>query len=160
MCQGSDGHGPEEPPEAMAGLRGRFLDTLRAAGHAPTAQRTAIVEALLATRGHICAEHILEAAGRDHPSPRLNKTTVYRTLDLFLSLGLIQEMKSPDGRAQYELATHPRHYHLHCERCGAVVALDEGVAAGIRGSLARHHGFALDLEKYPLSGLCPSCRSR
>jgi Fe2+ or Zn2+ uptake regulation protein len=71
---------------------------------------------------------------------------------------MIAEHKSADGRAQYEPAFRGRHSHLLCRRCGELLDLDQGLAEGLRRRLLMHHGFQVDLESYPLPGLCASCR--
>lgn len=145
-------------PADFREARARAISRLRSARHPPTPQRVAVIEALLRAGGHICAEHILEDVKREHAELAMNKTTVYRTLDLLLSLGLATEMRCVDGRAQYELAAEQTHYHLVCTRCGARLELEPSVAEAIRSSVWRAHAFTVDLERYPLFGLCPECQ--
>jgi Fur family ferric uptake transcriptional regulator len=87
----------------------------------------------------------------------MNKTTVYRTLDLLIDLDLVTEHKCGDGRAQYEPASRGRHSHMICRECGVMVDIDLDLAVGIVDSLRERHGFRADLEGYPLMGLCPRC---
>ncbi|MGE5620004.1 MAG: Fur family transcriptional regulator [Sphingomonadaceae bacterium] len=124
-----------------------------------TPQREAVCEAVFGCPGHICAEHILEKVSAHHPDLKVNKTTVYRTLDLLLELGLITEHKCGDERAQYEPASRGRHSHLLCRRCGELLDLDDGVAVTLQAGLRALHGFQADLESYPIFGLCSACRS-
>ncbi len=123
-----------------------------------TPQREAVCEAILGCPGHICAEHIMETVTIHHRELRMNKTTVYRALDLLLELGLISEHKCGDGRAQYEPASRGRHSHLICRRCGDLLDLDESLAVTLREGLRALHGFQAELESYPIFGLCASCR--
>ncbi len=116
-------------------------------------------EAVFGCPGHICADHILKAVTVRHPELKMNKTTVYRALDLLLELGLVTEHKCGDGRAQYEPAARGRHSHMICRGCGQLLDLDEGIAAMLREGLRARHGFRAELESYPIFGLCASCRS-
>lgn len=125
-----------------------------------TPQREAVCEAVFGCPGHICAEHILEMVSDHHPDLKVNKTTVYRALDLLMELGLITEHKCGDGRAQYEPASRGRHSHLLCRRCGQLLDLDDGVAVTLREGLRALHGFQAELEGYPISGLCAACRGK
>ena len=157
MCQGSAIPKPPLSEEEKRAERRHLREALRAGGYAVTAQRRAAYEALLEANDHTCAEHILEAIQRDHPTWRVNKTTVYRNLDLFQSLGLIREMRREDGRAQYELALHGRHGHLICRRCGELFDLDPALAVGLQQQLQERSGFAVDLSGHALYGLCARC---
>ncbi|HEX2988346.1 MAG TPA: transcriptional repressor [Chloroflexota bacterium] len=123
-----------------------------------TTQREAVCEAIFGCSGHICAEHILESVTAHHPELRMNKTTVYRALDLLLELGLILEHKCGDGRAQYEPASRGRHSHMICRQCGRLLDMDGAVASAIREQLVDAHGFRVELESYPIFGICPDCR--
>ncbi|MBC7237870.1 MAG: transcriptional repressor [Chloroflexi bacterium] len=117
----------------------------------------AIYDVFLETNDHICAEHVLEAVHGMHPEWHMNKTTVYRTLDLLQSLGLIYEMRHDDGRAQYELALYGPHGHLICNVCGQVWDLDSRIAAALHQELRTKQGFIVDVENHALQGLCARC---
>jgi len=123
-----------------------------------TTQREVVCEAIFNCPGHICAEHILGSAAARYPRLRINKTTVYRTLDLLMELGLISEHKCGDGRAQYEPASRGRHSHMICRKCGTLLDLEPDLAANLRQELDAQYGFRVELESYPIFGLCRSCR--
>jgi Fur family ferric uptake transcriptional regulator len=160
MCQGSiTTKQPLSKQEIKDELR-RLRVALREQGHAVTARRTAIYDVLLQANDHICVEHILESLERDHPAWRVNKTTVYRTLDLFQGLGLVYEMRRDDGGAQYELAMHGPHAHLLCGSCGRLQDLDQDTAVAFRRTVHAHQGFEVDLLNHALLGLCAECAHR
>lgn len=138
--------------------RQEILEALQERGLRLTRQREAVCEAIFGCPGHICAEHILGVVSDRHPELKMNKTTVYRALDLLLDMELVTEHKCGDGRAQYEPASRGRHSHMICRRCGQLLDLDESVAVAIREGLRSQHGFQAELESYPLFGLCASCR--
>lgn len=142
-----------EPPE-----RRHLAETLRARGLHLTAQRQAILEVIFGCPGHICAEHILGAVSDRRPTLRMNKTTVYRALDLLIDLDLVTEHKVGDGPAQYESASRGRHSHLICRRCGRSQDMNQQLVQALREGLRFHHGFDAELESYPIFGLCADCR--
>jgi len=137
--------------------REAIADSLRDRGLRLTFQREAVCETIFNCVGHICAEHILSAVSTNHPRLRMNKTTVYRTLDLLLDLGLVTEHKCGEGRAQYEPASRGRHSHLICCECGVLMDIDPDVAGSFRDQLRLRYGVQVDLESYPVVGLCPEC---
>lgn len=138
--------------------RRQIAAALQERGLRLTPQRAAVCEVVFGCPGHICAEHILEAVTARHPHLKMNKTTVYRALDLLLELKLVTEHRCADGRAQYEPARRGRHSHLICRQCGELLELDERTVASLRETLRATHGFQAELESYPIFGLCASCR--
>lgn len=122
-----------------------------------TAQRQAVCEAVFGCPGHICAEHVLSIVTKNRPDLRTNKTTVYRTLDLLVEMGLVIEHKTAAGPAQYEPASRGHHGHLLCRHCGTLANLDPGFAESLQGLARSKLGFQLDLVSYPIVGICPGC---
>ena len=48
---------------------------------------------------------------------KVNKTTIYRELDLLKSLGFVKEVEFGDGRKRFENATASHHHHFVCQNC-------------------------------------------
>src|SRR5881392_318572 len=82
---------------------------LRARGHRLTPRRLTVVEVLVERTGHLTVDELLAGVQARYPST--NKTTVYRTLELLQSLGMVVVTDLGGGRLEYELARHP-HHHL------------------------------------------------
>jgi Fur family ferric uptake transcriptional regulator len=67
---------------------------------------------------------------RTYPSPvsadklvkliGVNKTTIYRDLNLFLAYKIISEVDFSDGTIRYELTDLKHHHHLICLKCKRV----------------------------------------
>ena len=139
--------------------RVRLGEALHDRGLHLTEQREQILEVIFGCPGHICAEHIREAVAERRPDLQVNKTTVYRALDLLRELDLVTEHKIGDGPAQYEAASRGHHAHLMCERCGRSEDMDERLAEDLRVALLGRHSFRAELESHPIFGVCASCRS-
>lgn len=135
----------------------QVTERLRERGLHLTAQRRAVSDAVFGCPGHICAEHVLNVVRERQPQLKVNKTTVYRALDLLVDLGLVTEHKCGDGPAQYEPAQRGHHSHLICRSCGALQNLDDDLAASLAASLRQRHGFRAELDSYPLFGVCAKC---
>jgi Fur family transcriptional regulator, iron response regulator len=87
-------------------------------GIRPTVPRVRIATLLLAAPQHLSAEQIiaaLAASGR-----RVSKATVYNTLKIFASSGLIRQLTIDDSRAWYDSNT-VAHYHFHDAESGALI---------------------------------------
>jgi len=142
-----------------ANERRHLSEALRRRGLHLTDQREQILEVIFGCPGHICAEHIREAVAERRPDLHLNKTTVYRALDLLQRLDLVSEHKIGDGPAQYEAASRGHHAHLICERCGRSQDMDEQLAENLRIGLFAKQRFQASLESHPIFGVCALCGS-
>ena len=71
-----------------------------------TAPREAILSVLNKTSKHLSAEDVYMAVHKIYPTVGL--TTVYRTLELLVHMGLVFKFDFGDGRARYELSKGPK----------------------------------------------------
>lgn len=92
-------------------------ESLRRAGVRLTPQRLEIYREVASHDDHPDAEAIYTAVRERMPSVSLD--TVYRTLQLFVNLGLIAALNPPHERAHYDPNLRP-HHHFICTRCGSV----------------------------------------
>jgi Fur family ferric uptake transcriptional regulator len=104
------------PSDPSTGLR----SSLHQRGQRLTPQRRQVLD-LFERMGeglHLSAEEVHRRLDREEG--RVSLATVYRSLRLLSSLGLLQELELPDGGRRFELASdaHPRHHHLVCVGCG------------------------------------------
>ena len=89
---------PNIPTEAMAessGLTRAAMTHLRSRGLRLTPQRVLIMELLERSSGHIAPEDLYQQVLRRYPM--INRSTVYRTLDLLEDLGLVRHGHVEDG---------------------------------------------------------------
>lgn len=138
--------------------RTRDIDQrLRAQGHRLTGRGLLVVQSLSRHGGHLTVESILEEIRQEYPST--NKTTVYRTLDLLNTLGMVAVTDLGGGKMEYELVGDP-HHHLICYRCGTQAEVDDSFFQPLRESLLKHYGFYANLDHFAMFGLCPKCRNK
>jgi Fur family transcriptional regulator, iron response regulator len=104
---------------AFAGAGPSGCETrLSACGIRPTAQRVRIASVLLSAPQHLSAEQIL--ASLRGSGARVSKATVYNTLNLFASRGLIRQLSVDGARAWFDSNVDP-HYHFHDLASGALI---------------------------------------
>jgi Fur family ferric uptake transcriptional regulator len=132
------------------------LDLLRSRGLRMTPQRRAIVAEIMASQGHISPS--LVARRVRERVPGVNASTVYRTLDLLESLGILSHAHLESG-PEYHRRSESQHVHLACSSCGAADTLSMKEAMSLRRLIAQHRGFHADFTHFAISGLCESCRS-
>ena len=152
--------GLQNPPS----LRKKF----KGYGYRITVGREAVMNVLAKAKEHLSAEDIYMHVHSDYPSVGL--TSVYRTLEVLVNMGLIYKFDFGDGRARYELAEGPKgeghHHHLVCTGCGRVIDyadfIDEELAllkkteAGLSGK----YNFTITNHLIQFYGLCHHCQSK
>jgi Fur family ferric uptake transcriptional regulator len=142
---------PERSPQELA-VR------LREVGQRVTPQRLLILGAFARPGEHLTAD---EVYARVRPlSPAVNRSTVYRTLELFRDLGLISETDLGGGVRHYELLDDGRHHHLICRECGLMLVLDDALVEPLRDGIRERYGFAANVDHLALFGVCDYCRQQ
>ena len=132
-----------------------ILGKLSEQGYRLTPQRMMILSAIENGDGHISAEEIYAQVTAKYP--RVNISTVYRTLELLKRLELVTETDLGDGRLRYHPADKGHHHHLVCTECGAVIDLDESLLSPVKDVLLREYGFLADLKHLAIFGRCANC---
>ncbi len=133
---------------------GEVLTQLKERGHRMTEPRRAIVEAIMATQGHLTPQGIIDRVKGDMPG--VNPSTVYRTMELLEEIGVLAHSHL-DGGAEYHHAGEQEHVHLVCARCGRTQSLPADDVVPLRNSIAAHTGFEPDFTHFAISGLCSEC---
>src|SRR4030042_1559344 len=91
-----------------------------------TAQRALLLELLRRSGGHVDADELYLRARKKNP--RISLSTVYRNLQLFKKLGLVDERHFDEEHHHYEVKSGEEHQHLLCINCGKVVEFDYPVS--------------------------------
>jgi Fur family transcriptional regulator, ferric uptake regulator len=130
-----------------------LAERLRRVGQRVTPQRLVILGALQPGE-HISADEVF---ARVEPQlPGVNRSTVYRTLELFRDLGLVSMTDLGEGARQFELFDE-RHHHLVCHRCGVQLEMDDALLDPLRESIRARYGFAPAIDHLALFGFCTAC---
>lgn len=130
-----------------------FAERLRRAGQRVTPQRLVILGALQ-PGGHLAADEVF--ARVEAQLPGVNRSTVYRTLELFSEIGLVSVTDLGGGARQYELLEQP-HHHLICHRCGAVTELADVMVQPLRDAIRANYDFFPQVDHLALFGYCAGC---
>lgn len=131
--------------------------TLKEKGYRLTPQRRVILDILHETAAHLTAEDILNRVQARISG--VNKSTVYRTLELLENLGLVVKSEL-DGRHIYHHAEEGHHHHLICRQCGWIMDCDEDMLLPLERTLLERHNFRADLHHHVIYGLCRACRDK
>lgn len=132
-----------------------LVAALDRAGYRLTEPRRAVAELIVAREGHFSAADLIDDARARRMD--IGRATVFRALDLFTELSVLERLDLPSGEHAYvpcEPAGH--HHHIVCSGCGRVTEIEEvGLALE---DVQRRTGWLVDSHRLELYGRCPRCR--
>ena len=144
-----------------AGWHGRF----HGCGRRMTGPRQSILQVLRQSKDHLSAEEIYMKAHKICPSCGL--TTIYRTLDLLVQMGMVTKFDFGDKRSRYELqgehSNKTHHHHLVCRLCNRIIDYSDFIQEEVEflkkveEGLARKYRFKVEDHEIGFRGLCEKC---
>ncbi len=130
------------------------IDQLKKNGFRITKPRKAILD-VLASRP-VTVHEIYELVQKKNIS--IDLVSIYRTLELFMQIKLVQQVEFGEGKKRYELlddANH--HHHLICNNCGKVEDITINETAFIK-KLTITSQFKIDHHHLEFFGACAACQ--
>lgn len=115
-----------------------------------TGQRRVIAQVLESAEDHPDVEELHSRVARI--DSRVSLATVYRTVKLFDSLGILDRVDFGDGRARYETAGRAHHDHLIDLATGAVIEFVDPEIEKLQERIARRLGYRLTGHRMELFG--------
>ena len=147
---------------------GWWQGKFRNCGYRFTVPRRVILNVLSSTSKHLSAEDIYLAVHKDYLN--IGLTTVYRTLELLVQMGVVFKSDFGDGRARYELYEGPKgehhHHHLVCTYCGRAIDytdfIDEEVELlkKTEKGLSKKYNFEITSHLIQFYGVCDKCKGK
>ncbi|MEJ2721726.1 MAG: transcriptional repressor [bacterium] len=122
-----------------------------------TVQRRVILETVLDLDNHPTADQVSEAVARHLPG--VSRTTVYRTLDTFVRMGVIAKVSHPGSAVRYD-GRIEHHHHLVCQRCDAVIDISDDRLDRIPVPDTSSFGFEVTDCRVQLRGICRRCKQK
>ena len=107
---------------------------------------------------HVTPEELFSKVHQE--SRQVGIATVYRTLNLFEELGIVNKQEFTENAYTYELkdSDNDHHDHIICQSCGEIIEdefLDRSVMAE---SLKNQYDFDLDYYSLRIYGTCSDCQ--
>jgi Fur family ferric uptake transcriptional regulator len=131
-----------------------------------TVPREIVIGILQNTDEHLSATDIYIQANKINPS--IGLTTVYRTLDILVQMGIVQKFEFGDGKARYELINNPNgkkhHHHLICLQCREIIDYSEFIDEEIQfitkaqNKLSKKYNFKITDHEINFYGFCEKCK--
>jgi Fur family ferric uptake transcriptional regulator len=137
-----------------------FRRYLRQQGLPVTQQREVVADVVFTSPGHLSVEDI-EAKLKER-GERIGKATIYRTMEILVRSGLVEDHDFGDGFKRYEhlFGHQPVREHLICRHCRTVTEVQSPAIERLQDDLARQHGFLADRHRLEIHGLCAECQAR
>lgn len=120
-----------------------------------TNQRALILKIIHQGRKHLDADEVYRRARQK--SPHLSLSTVYRTLQLFKKLNLIEEVHFNETHHHYEAKPTTEHYHLVCLGCGRVIEFRYPLTRYVKRNVAEAKDFDIVSSEIRMTGYCSKC---
>ncbi len=145
----------------------RWHREFRGGGYRITIPRQIILQVLDESKKHLSAEDIFLKVHQIYPT--IGLTTVYRTLELLVRMGLVFRFDFGDGRARYELCrdddSSSHHHHLICTNCGRIIDYAEFIEEELelinktKQELEKKYDFEIRNHTLQFYGLCKRCKA-
>src|SRR5580704_5721840 len=126
-----------------------------------TRQRRVVLQVMESAARHMDAGEILEDAQKIDSA--ITRVTVYRTLDLLKSHGLIDELDLLHlrGHRHYYESHGPRdHIHVACMRCGKVREVESPIYEDLKKQISRDCEIEISVARTEIGGICADCRAK
>lgn len=136
------------PEEAMAAMSGQ--------GYRMTGPRRAVIAAALRRDHPFTAEQVVHDVD---VSGATGRSTVYRTLEILASLGVLSRILDAAGRPAYVAGAPIHRHHLVCSGCGAAFPFNACPVGDLAATLARENNFEVHGHLLEIFGTCGACRA-
>ena len=123
-------------------------------GYRQSRQRQRILQLLRSTDRHPTADWLYEQLKKEFP--HLSLGTIYRNLTVLVKQGLVEKIHHGSTFDRFE-AKADRHYHLICERCGAILDFEMPIYDELNEKAKRLTRFQVQYHRIEFYGICTKC---
>lgn len=120
-----------------------------------TRQRLAILDALCLADGHATIAEIYQRT--QEIGEEIDRSTIYRTMDVLLGLELVICGEDQNGERVYELVREDQHHHLVCKRCGEELEIDNQAVDDFYQYLEKAFNYSVQMDHLMVFGTCSGC---
>jgi Fur family peroxide stress response transcriptional regulator len=132
-----------------------LIKFLKEKGYKVTPQRIAVYDILKNTKEHPSVDMLYSKLQPVYPTMSL--ATVYKSLEVFKELGLVQELNVGEDKFRYD-ANVNQHPHITCINCGKVEDVYDEMLFDLADQVQKKTGYQLTNQQLYFFGYCPSCK--
>lgn len=135
---------------------------LKSSGYKYTKQRAKVYEIFLDNKDkHLTTEEVYNLVAKK--DPEMGIATIYRTVQLFHKLGVLDQIAFDDNILRYELRVANeghRHHHLVCINCGKVEEVDIDNLNELEAKIEKDKNFKIVDHTLKFMGYCEDCQHK
>lgn len=134
-------------------------EKLREEGYFVTEPREILIDYITSQQEASTVDEMIEDL-RDSGND-IDRSSVYRTINLFIELGIVGKVLFRDGVKRVELSSSyggSHHHHLVCEECGEIIEFEECGIDNLQRIAEIKHSFQVEDHHMEFYGTCESCR--
>ena len=135
-----------------------FVSALDQAGYRLTGPRRRVADLVAHRKGNFTAAELEQEAH----SRRLGvgRATIFRALELFVDLGLVERLDLPNGDHVYVTCQPSHHHHMICIACGTSTDVEDCGVSAVAREVGRRTGYAIQSHRLQLFAICPECQRK
>ena len=127
-----------------------------------TPQREKIVEILVENEDkHLSAEELYFIL--KEKTPDIGIATVYRTLDIFYELKILEKISFSNGVSKYNLRQSiddELHHHLICTNCNSIEKVSNPIFNKLIEYMKKEYSFEVQDNSLSFYGTCVNCKGK
>jgi Fur family transcriptional regulator, ferric uptake regulator len=122
-----------------------------------TPERGHILNEVMKLDGHFNAEELFKIVQKKNE--KIVLATVYNTLDLLVSAGILTKYRVGAEHSYYERALDkPGHHHLICLECGNIIEFMADNLSDYELKIAKQKKFQIQNSTHQIFGKCGQCQ--
>lgn len=133
----------------------KYLERLHDRGYRITRQRQVVLDAICQAERHATIAEIYYRAKLFDES--IDRSTIYRAINLFAHLGLVNAAETENGERTFEIVQLEHHHHLFCKRCGADIEIENEMVEDFYKELQSVYKYQVAMDHLIVFGVCASC---
>lgn len=122
-----------------------------------TPQRMAIYQIIKESMDHPNAETVFKKLSPTYPTMSL--ATVYKSLELFSKLDLIQVINLGEHSFRYDGITD-KHQHILCTKCSKIEDINDAIFQSLQSEVENISKYKVDRQQICFYGVCENCLSK
>jgi Fur family transcriptional regulator, ferric uptake regulator len=134
-----------------------WLHNLQKSGYRLTGPRRVIAEIMINSDRALEPLEVFDLGRQEYPG--LGLVTVYRTLEKFEELGLVERVHQPDGCHRYLRAAQGHEHLLLCTGCGQAVYFSGDDLDELMDLIAQRSGYDVHDHLLQMFGRCADCQA-
>jgi Fur family ferric uptake transcriptional regulator len=132
-----------------------YLDLFHKNGFRITRQRQVVLDAICQADGHITIGEIYYQSKK--LDNNIDRSTIYRSLDLLVKLGLVITGEKNNSEQTYEMIKENHHHHLICKVCGNDVEIENKLVDDFYTEIGNAYNYEIVMDHLIIFGVCKKC---